>query len=369
MNRRTNIINFTITMIATLATLFAVVYVCNSNYQQTMAQALVKIAVGAIIAGFIHTALHELGHVVAGKLNGFEFSSVTVWFFRWCRIGKKIKFSFVMMGEEAGYTEMIPKHPNDLPDRLKKISQGGYLASLILAFIGIPALFVAKLPVFIYCIWAMFLPTGAYIFFNSALPTTNYGTRNDGGVVYGISKNDDVSKVTINLLKIQANLYQGKTPSQIDEGLYFDLPQLPEDDVNFIMLLSARYLYYLDKEDYENAKKITDRLVGLIDDIPKAYRAPIMVDALYNACTFDFDENKADNITEDYEKFLNNVNTAAVVRAKLAYLLYVKGETELFDIFYKKGVKEAARCQIKGLGEFEKKLFDKMKADFNNKIN
>ena len=71
-----------------------------------------------------------------------------------------------------------------------------------------------------------------------------------------------------------------------------------------------------------------------------------------------------ENESKDYEKYLNSVNTVSVVRSKLAYLLYIKGEKDKFNIFYKKGIREANKGQIKGLNAFEIKLFEKMKEDF-----
>lgn len=365
MSRRANVINFIVSTGVTLLGILVIVSVCNQRYAETMFDALVKFAVAAIVAGLVNTFAHEMGHYISGKKNGFVFSAMTVWFFKWQKVNGKIKFSFVMMGEESGYTEMIPKTQNDLNVRLKKMASGGYKVSFVIMLLGLPAFFISTLPVWIFCFWAMLFPIGAYFFFASYLPASNGGFRNDGGVVYGLKNNDDASKVTLNLLAIQSELYNGKTPAEIDEKLYFDLPQLPEDDSNFFMLLNARYLYYLDKQDFESAKKTTDRLIELFDYFSKEYQSLVMVDALYNACTFDFNEDVADNITEDYEKFLNAVNTASTVRAKLAYLLYVKREYGAFDMFYKKGLKEADRCQIAGIGAFEHKLYKKMKDDFD----
>ena len=90
----------------------------------------------------------------------------------------------------------------------------------------------------------------------------------------------------------------------------------------------------------------------------------VKADALYNACTFDFDESKADDLTYEIEKYLNSNNNLTNVRIKLAYILFVKGEREFFDDFYKKGIKEASRCQIKGLANYETKLLNEIKEKY-----
>lgn len=361
MSRKVNILSYILTMAVTLATLFIAVYVYDARYGGTMIDAVMKFIVGAIIAGLIHTFAHEFGHLFAGKKAGFEFSSMTVWFFKWSRVRSKIRFDLVLIGEEAGYTEMIPKKPDNINKKLRKMTLGGIMASLIFMIIGVPPFFMSFLPVWTFSVWAMFLPIGAYFFFGSLLPASSYGVRNDGAVLFGLKRNDDESKVTVALLKFQAELYCGKSPSEVEEGLLFDLPQLPEDNLTFAMLLNARYSYYLDKADYENVKKVTDRLLSLEEYLPKGYINVVKTDALYNVCTFDFDEEKADDLTYELEKYLNNVNNATTVRAKLAYLLNVKQEKENLDMFFKKGYKEADRCQITGLGKYERKLFDGLK--------
>lgn len=363
MSRKLKILNYTLSIIITLATLFAVVYVCGLNYAENAVDLLIKLVVCAIVAGLAHAFAHELGHLIAGKRNGYELSEFVVWFFKWQKVGKKIKFSLILLGNEAGYTQMIPSCEEKVEIGFKKMTLGGVIASFVLMLIGIVPFFLTFLPIWVFCVWAMFLPVGAYYFFGNALPNESYGVRNDGGVLYGIKHNDDVTKVTVNMLKVQAQLYTGKTPAEVDESLYFDLPQLPEDKLQFAMLLSARYSYYLDKEDYEGAKQVTERLLMLEEYLPKEYMLLIKTDALYNACTFDFDEEKADDYMYDLEKYLNNVNTIANLRAKLCYLVYVIKETQNIDAFIKKCYKEIGNQQIKGIGNFELKLLKKIEID------
>ena len=371
MSRRTNVINVILTMGLTVAAVFAVVLVCNGHYSSaTLGKVIALLAAGAVFSGLVITFLHELGHLICGRKNRFAFVSITVWFFKWQKIGNKTVFNFVMLGDSAGSTEMVAKDTDNLAVRLKKMTAAPLWITFFAMLIGIIPLFLtAYLPLWAFALISMFLPIGAYSFFGNALPASSEGVRNDGAVLYGLKKDDDESKVTLALLTIQSELYNGKTPSEIDESIYFDLPQLREDCLTFILLLNAKYAYYLDKEDFENTKKTTERLLSLTDYMSKPVSYVIKTDALYNACTFDFNTTTADELTYELEKFLNNVNTSENIRVKLAYILYVKKEKTGLEDFYNRGIREANRCPIKGLALYEKKLLLKMKEDIISKIN
>lgn len=365
MSRRVNFINNAAVMALTAAGLMAIVLIANGTFDATLGTVIACFAAGAVVAGLICTLFHEFGHLIAGKINGFAFLSMTVWFFKWSRERGKIVFDFVYMGDEAGYTEMVPKTVENLAVRLKKTTLGGLIATAIPMLFGvIPLFFADKLSLFGFAVWAMLLPIGIYTFFGNALPMSSGGAGNDGKVLCGIKRADDDTKVILSMLAVQSELYSGKTPSEIDEKYYFDLPQLSEDDLNFAMLLSARYCYYLDKKDYENAKKTTDRLLSVADYLPKSYLNAVKTDALYNACTFDRNEDTADDLMAELEKYLNRRNGSAEIRAKTAYLLYIKDEKASLNVFYRKGVIEANKCNLRGLGLFERKLLEEMKKDF-----
>ena len=91
MSKKVNIISYVANLILTLGALLGVVLMCNKTYSENMLNAVLKLLVGAIVAGFVITCVHELGHLIAGKLNGFAFSSMTIWFFKFEKIKNKIE--------------------------------------------------------------------------------------------------------------------------------------------------------------------------------------------------------------------------------------------------------------------------------------
>ena len=357
-----NIIIYAITLI-----LFFVVAGVADRYDGSFVNVILLLVVGAFVGLFVSTLFHELGHLLGAKSKKFAFSSITIWFFKWYKKGKIIKFCFTIPLGEAGYTEVIPTKSENVGKDYSHVVKSGLICSLIPVVLGVIPLFLTMLPQWVYCMWVMCLPIGAYSFLDNAIPMIYEGERNDGCLLKMLKNDDDSAKVFVNLLKIQAEIFNGKTPSEIDEDYYFNLPQLREDDLLFARLLNARYNYYLDKGDYENAKNVTERLLSLEEYLPSHYMTEIKSDALYNACTFDFNEEKADDLTYELEKYLNKVNTPTTIRIKLSYILFVKGERDMFEPFYNKGVKMASKCQIKGLGRFETKLLDDIKSKFYNK--
>lgn len=365
MSRKTNILNTLITYFVTIALFFMIIFVGQSKMIAQNVWAIVLATfVGILIAGIVTTFFHELGHLIGGKINGFKFVSMSVLFFKWEVYKNKVFFSFTLPGDELGYTQMIPKSKDDVGNRFKKMTSFSILFTFIPTILGIIPLLINTLPLWVYCIWATFLPMGMFSILDNGLPTSFMGVKNDGAIVYGLNKMDDSSKVLVNLLSIQAEMFNGKTPAEIDERLYFDLPQLKEDEINFFLLLNARYNYYLDKRDFVNAKRTTERLLSLEEYSQLEHMLVAKADAVYNYCTFDVNEDKADDLLYELEKYLNDVNTCTNLRIKMAYLLSIGEDKEVLEDFYNKAKNEALKCQIKGLGAFELKLIEDLKEKF-----
>ncbi len=362
MSKKVNIINNIIMLGITMALLFMCPTINDNAFNGDMALLILLYVVGAIVAGFVNTVIHELGHLIAGKIQGFVFVSMTVWFFKWTKENGKTSFSFCRLGDEAGYTEMVPKNAENLRKRYKKVTEGGIIASFFLMLLSVlPVALLDFMPVGLYAVLSMFLPLSTYFYLGSTLPMSSEGFKNDGAVARMLKKDTDECKVAVNILAIHSELYNGKRPSEIDERLYFDVPQLPEDNVYFFYLLDARYAYYVDKGEIENALKVNERLQSVLDYMPKIFRMTVMADALYNACVLKPDFDEADEIMYELEKYLNNVNTAQNIRIKLSYLICVLEEKEELKMFFDKAKREQDKMALKGLALYEGKLVESLK--------
>lgn len=362
MSKRMNIVNNVIMFAVTVGLLFMCPSINHNSFDGDMIVLVLLYVFGAVLAGFVNTVLHELGHLLVGKKNGFAFVSMTIWFFKWTKENGKIRFDFCWLGEEAGYTEMVPTSKENVRVKFLRMTEAGIIVSMCMAIVSIlPVALVNYLPIEWYAILSMFLPISTYFYLGNALPMSSEGVKNDGATARTLRKNNDECKVMANILSIHAELFNGKTPREIDEGLYFDLPQLPEDSLQFLTLLDARYAYYMDKEDVENALKVSERLEGLLEYAPKYFKQPIQVNLLYNACVLKPDFDKADEIMYDVDKYINSVNSAENVRVKIAYLVNVLKETDGLEMFFDKAKREQSKMALSGLAKYEEKLVEKIK--------
>ena len=364
MNRKINIVNNIVLLAATLAGILAVTLVGNDKYPADLGMFILYCVLGAIFWAAVNLAVHEWGHARAAKRNGFKVLSVRLAFFLFTRENGKRKVRLTGYNGEAGATEIVPENAENLAERFARVTRAGVYGNVVLLVVSVVPLFLTKfLPFWAYSLWAIALPICLYFVLGNGLPMTTDGIKNDAAVALGVKKGEASEKVVLGLLQIHAELIAGKSPAQIDERLYFDLPQLPEDDLNYLFLLNARYAYYLDKEDYENAKTVSDRLEGLLDTMPKCYRPAVRADLLYNACTFAYNESEADNLVEDNEKYLNRAADVSTLRVKAAYVLYVLKDAAQAEKFIGYAEELSEDCKVAGQKLFEEKLLAKMKAD------
>ncbi|MBO5327809.1 MAG: hypothetical protein J6B04_01395 [Clostridia bacterium] len=186
---------------------------------------------------FLSYIFHELGHVLFGAIT---------------KMGVKLKS--VSPFSSAFSCSVNPKTDKNIKPRYLITVIGGLLVNLLLIVVGATGLIFSAL------IWVSpFLPASFYVFILNLLPLEYASGKTDGLIALELIKNEDSAKVLLVLLTVQGKLNCGIPLKNISENLLLNLPQLPEDDYNFIVLTQLRAEYYAATGDSEKYEKYRQR--------------------------------------------------------------------------------------------------------------
>ena len=345
-----------------------VVYIGYLQYWSELGSALIilLLVLGGVVSSVACCVFHELGHLVFGSLCKFRFNSIRVGFLTVFRREGKIRVSFRELPSSlAGATEMLPKSSEKLYSRFLAVICGGLVFSfLFLVGAAVSLVLYRSLPFAAYMFLCTSLPFAFHMFYYNVLPFNDDNMDTDGGMLRGLIKKETSYLTSVNVLAIEGYLYQGYTPSQIPRELYFGLPQLPEDDLNFIILTDYRLHYYLDCGDIENACRAGDRLESLLEYVPKFYKNEILTDILYCKCCLQGDTAGAARYYEQTSLYLRGENTLRTRRILAAYRLYAEGDKMAALREVNEAERKAENYEIKGVEKYERKLI----ADIRSRI-
>lgn len=193
-----------------------------------------------ILALPFSSLMHELGHMLFGAI---------------CKIKAVPKFK--IFGSSC--CKLIPNTDKKLKWRLIFTAEGGLIINFLLFGLGLAAVSYDVIPV-----WLSFLmPANVYLFILNGMPVEFGGGKTDGLVSLELLNENDNAKVMLAVLKVQAQVLGGKPIEEVEERLLFDLPQIREDDINFIALTELRYQYCAAKGETEKAEKYKSRFEEL----------------------------------------------------------------------------------------------------------
>lgn len=180
------------------------------------------------------SCIHELGHFVFGLFSGMR---------------AKLTLKSVLPLMHPSSVEIVPKKEDKLKSRLIATALGGVFFNLIFIVLGVAALFVPQIPVWVspIAIWHLSL------FLDNIFPIEFKTGKSDGLVIYELIKNTPQSQVMLAVLRAQAHILSGKPIEELNKSVLFSLPQIAEDDPAFISLTELRAAYLKATGDEEGA--------------------------------------------------------------------------------------------------------------------
>ena len=121
--------------------------------------------------------------------------------------------------------------------RAAKYTLGGLvLSGIVLSILVVAAVLCSCVWTTQFILWGA-VPYTAYLFMLNVLPLEYASGKTDVLVYVGIKNHAPAEKNMLAAMEIQGNLYTGKSFSEIDENLYYDLPQLCEDEPLYAVIL------------------------------------------------------------------------------------------------------------------------------------
>lgn len=193
--------------------------------------------------------VHELAHFAVGRL---------------LKMGTK-KPEYRPLGSSS--VEVSPRVFKGLRARMIVTAAAGPFSTLLFVALGVCTLAIPSIPQ----VYVIVLPYSAFLFLYNALPVEYACGKSDGLVIKELVKCDDSARVMLAVLKVQGMVNAGTSLKDVDKSLLFDLPQLAEDDVNFIVLTELRYEYFKALGEEEEAAKYLKRYEEIKCYLPEGY--------------------------------------------------------------------------------------------------
>ena len=204
-----------------------------------------------ILSAFIDDFLHELAHLLVGLI---------------CMMGPKLPQMRILGSSSIA---VYPYGSRHMKARMIATTSAGLIFDLLIIALGVVALAVPQVPSYL----CVFLPYAFYAFFINVIPLEYKSGKTDGLVVWELVTDKPTAQVMIAILKFQGMRHCGTPLREIDESLLTDVPQLPEDDENFVILTQLRYEYYNDAGNESLAQKYRTRFKDLTGCFPEEYDA------------------------------------------------------------------------------------------------
>ncbi len=206
---------------------------------------ILLIVLGAVIDELVHEGAHFL--VGAMLLMGVKVPKIRIF--------------------KSSSVEMYPKGVKAMRLRFILTAAAGLFFDLLIIVLGIIALTVPS----VTPVLAITLPYAFYTFVINVVPLEYAAGKTDGLAVVEAIANDDSTQVMFAVLKIQGLVNGGMLLREVPESMLLDVPQIQEDDVNFIMLTQIRFEYYEAVGNDSEAYKYFMRYKELIRYLPSLY--------------------------------------------------------------------------------------------------
>ncbi|HNT75082.1 MAG TPA: M50 family metallopeptidase [Anaerolineae bacterium] len=281
-----------------------------------------------ITALLIAILIHELGHVIGGKLAGYSFIMLVVGPFKWVREQGRVRWRWnTSLNTFGGLALMIPPVAESEPSRMARYILGGPIASFCLGVFSILGLALLQTTqphsvlvnqggFFLVIVAAIALMTGVA----TLIPFSSSGFASDGGQYLDLMRGGHRAERRLLMLTLSAYSFNGRRPREWDAALVARLLELAEQRLDQIAAAAHHFAfyYYLDLGQIDHAGAELDRALALAEAYPAELRPGLWLELAYFQARYRRDpEGAAESLKKGAGGFVE-AHTRARAKAAVA---------------------------------------------------
>ncbi|MBK1809660.1 M50 family metallopeptidase [Clostridium sp. YIM B02505] len=312
---------------------------------------------------YLHLALHEIGHLIAGSLVRFKLFSYKIGPFGWYRENDELKYGTERNLGYGSRCSMLPTSTDRIYSRLAVYSLGGIIVNVILSlvfFLG--SVYIAPkennflLSAFFILGWGV----GIFTVLINIIPFSNKGFKTDGLLALSVIRKspDDMAQLATVLVSNQ--LMAGIRPRHINPSFFSENNYIADNDISGVVMNYYRFYHFLDLGDEDRAMNFIRLIEENIEVYPEHYRAEMLYNVFYAYCAISKDSSKSKDIFEKIKNSISQNDTISGYRVKMAYELYINNDyKKVIELGrYGLGVKDS--YPVRGEAIFEADQIEKM---------
>lgn len=289
------------------------------------------------ISMFLHIIFHELGHLEAGLISGYEFSSFRIGNRIWIKENGKIKWKKYSVPGTGGQCLMIPPKNKGYDYPIILYNLGGILTNIIVSVIGVFLMILLRSSEML-----IFSLMGFYLAIMNGVPMKIQGLPNDGMNAKCLKKEPLAMQAFDCQLRSNALLIEGKRLKDMPEE-WFEIPEDSDlNDVNTGIMIYMQIAKILDRCDFTSAKEKIQWALDNVEGMLGLYKNELKCELIF--CYIVLGEYEEAEKLYEYEmkKYIATTRTW-LSRKRLMYAYYLLVEKD----------EEKAQKELK--------LFDKIK--------
>lgn len=321
---------------------------------------------------FIHTIIHEGGHLLCGLMTGWKFVSFRIGCFTLVKQDNKLKFKKTTVVGTGGQCLLSPPicEPSECPFFLYLL--GGGAANILTGEIALlMGSFTTGLPSIILNIFAI---VGFSLGIMNLFPAKMGGTmNNDYQIFIELPKNQKAKTAQYLLLAANALLTELESSADMPEAvrneiMSFDYSDISDTATTNLLLYKAAILF--ERGCYEEIREIYQRIADS-DNVIELFKKEARCELLYLEIMGDCNPEKIEKLAD--KKQLEYIKLTALYpsrkRLMYAYYLIYKKDEAMAEKEYEALLKAAETHPVKAEGVIELKEAERVRKHYDETRN